>query len=166
VERFINADTIARGLDAFSPGTVAMTAGRVMLERLKVLAEHGESFAFETTLASRSFAGWIRRLQNEGYGFLLIFVALQSPEMACARVADRAQMGGHHVDDEVVGRRFYRGLRNFFGLYQPMADGWWFYDNSAPGYPDLVAHNAPGKRNATIVIPGLWKAYQEVASDT
>jgi predicted ABC-type ATPase len=56
VNEFVNADTIAAGLSAFSPDTVAVAAGRIMLERVRELASEGRNFAFETTLASRSFA--------------------------------------------------------------------------------------------------------------
>lgn len=56
VEEFVNADTIARGLSAFGPDRAAMAAGRIMLSRLRELARQRVDFAFETTLASRSFA--------------------------------------------------------------------------------------------------------------
>jgi predicted ABC-type ATPase len=60
VADFVNADVIARGLSHFRPESVALEAGRMMLERLRHLAERRQSFAFETTLASRTFAPWIR----------------------------------------------------------------------------------------------------------
>ena len=56
---FVNADTIARGLAGFAPERVALPAGRIMLRRLHDLAASRASFAFESTLASRSFAPWI-----------------------------------------------------------------------------------------------------------
>ena len=34
VQEFVNADVIARGLSAFKPESVALTAGRVMLQLL------------------------------------------------------------------------------------------------------------------------------------
>ncbi len=51
---FVNADTIALGLSAYNPDAVALEAGRVMLKRLRALAGQRASFAFESTLASRS----------------------------------------------------------------------------------------------------------------
>ena len=63
IDEFVNADVIARGLSAFDPESAAIAAGRVMLARLHELAEQRVSFAFETTLASRSFALWLRRLR-------------------------------------------------------------------------------------------------------
>jgi predicted ATPase len=52
VNEFVNADTIATGLSAFSPEAVAVTAGRIMLERIRELARGMRDFAFETTLAA------------------------------------------------------------------------------------------------------------------
>ena len=67
VGAFVNADVIARGLAAFDSEAVAFQAGRIMLERLEELAAQRADFAFETTLASRTFAPFIRGLRNVGY---------------------------------------------------------------------------------------------------
>lgn len=69
---FVNADVIARGLAAFHPESVSIQAGRIMLRRLDELAKRRESFAFETTLASRSFGRWITELKSADYLFHLI----------------------------------------------------------------------------------------------
>ena len=39
VSEFVNADTIAGGLSAFRPDSVAIAAGRAMLERIRQLAK-------------------------------------------------------------------------------------------------------------------------------
>src|SRR5712664_3293734 len=67
VTEFVNADRIAQGLSAFSPEAVAIEAGRLMLARLNELARRHETFAFETTLASRSFATWLQLRRDQGY---------------------------------------------------------------------------------------------------
>lgn len=94
VQEFVNADVIARGLSAFKPESVALTAGRVMLQRLDALAAERADFAFETTLASRSFAPWLKRLNVSGYEFHLFFVWLPTAEAAIARVQERVRSGG------------------------------------------------------------------------
>ncbi|MGE3818566.1 MAG: zeta toxin family protein [Isosphaeraceae bacterium] len=88
---FVNADVIAAGLSAFNPRGAAVVAGRIMLARLKELAERKVNFAFETTLASRTFAPWIQGMIQQGYTVQLIFLWLASPEMAIARVAERVR---------------------------------------------------------------------------
>jgi predicted ABC-type ATPase len=139
VTEFVNADVIARGLSGFNPELVAMRAGRILLERIHELAARRANFAFETTLASRSFVSLIRRLKGEGYTFRLHFLWLPSPEMAIRRVAERVQLGGHSVAEETVRRRYSSGLANFFNLYMPLADKWSFFDNSGDGGPRLIA---------------------------
>ncbi len=155
VTEFVNADTIAAGLSAFNPEKAAFQAGRVMLERLQQLAGDQEDFAFETTLASKTFAHWIHGLKQSGYTFHLFYLWLPSPEFAIARVAERVQMGGHNVPEETIRRRYHAGLKNFFAMYQQLADTWRIYDNSAPGSPRLLS---TGERTiiTKIVDASLW----------
>src|SRR5688572_2708764 len=90
-----------------------MRAARFMLQRIREEAAKGESFAFETTLANRSYSHWIHEWQAAGYYVALWFLALPSVEAALARVAQRVLQGGHHIPDEVVRRRFTAGKANF-----------------------------------------------------
>ena len=97
VTEFVNADTIAGGLSAFRPESVSFAAGRIMLARVQELARAGASFAFETTLASRSFAPWLAALRRDGYRIDLLYLWLESADLAVSRVATRVLMGGHDV---------------------------------------------------------------------
>jgi predicted ABC-type ATPase len=146
---FINADEIARGLSPFQPETVALEAGRIMLQRIDELMAQGHDFAFETTLASRGYLRTIRHAQELGYTVKLLYFWLQKPEMALERVKARVQSGGHRVPDETVLRRYKKGLQNFFNLYLPVCDAWMFIDNSekpsiliAKGQPTLILDEA------------------------
>jgi predicted ABC-type ATPase len=139
VDEFVNADLIAQGLSGFQPEGAAFHAGRVMLERIHYLATKRVNFAFETTLASRTFATWITDLRKTGYDFHLVFLWLPNEDFAVARVAERVRMGGHNVPEETIRRRYRSGIRNFFHLYQTLADFWRFYDNADPGGPRLIA---------------------------
>ncbi len=130
VEEFVNADAIARGLSAFNPEGAGLEAGRIMLKRLDELATSGANFAFETTLASRSFAAKMEKWIATGYRFHLVHLWLPSPDMCVARVANRVREGGHHIPEETIRRRYRAGLFNFFELYQPLAFSWRLYDNS------------------------------------
>ncbi len=139
VTEFVNADVIAQGLSGFNPDAVSFSAGRIMLRRLRELAKEKASFAFETTLASRTFAPWLQRLVLAGYHFHLVYLWLPSVELALARVADRVRMGGHDVPELTVRRRHHSGLRNFFQIYQPMTTSWRVYDNSSAQQMELLA---------------------------
>jgi predicted ABC-type ATPase len=132
VNAFVNADAIARGLAGFAPETVAMQAGRIMLARLKELAADREDFAFETTLATRSFAPWLKSLVADGYQFHLVFLWLPSADLAVARVADRVRQGGHDVPEETIRRRYAAGILNFQKLYLPITTSWRLYNTMKP----------------------------------
>lgn len=162
VSQFVNADTIALGLSAFAPETIGIQAGRVMLTRLHQLAESRENFAFETTLASKTFAPWIVKLKDKGYQFHLIYLTLPSPELAIGRVAERVRMGGHNVPEETIRRRYQGGIRNFFNLYQPLADSWRVYDNSSTS-PSLIAHGC-GLRVESVSSESAWSRLKEISN--
>lgn len=164
IGEFVNADVIARGLSGFDPERAAIQAGRVMLARLRELAVQRADFAFETTLASRTFAPWLAELIEGGYSMHLAYVWVASAEMSIARVARRVRAGGHHVPDDVIRRRYVSGLRNFFTLYRPLARPWQVYDNSDEGNLRLVAEGngiePPLVHDAT-----TWSRLGELAHD-
>src|SRR5262245_35222782 len=106
VEHFVNADVIGQGLSAFRSEAMALKAGRIMLEHLHELADTRCTFAFETTLASRTFAPWVADLKGKGYLFRLLFLWLPSPELAMTRVRDRVRRGGHDIPEDTIRRRY------------------------------------------------------------
>jgi predicted ABC-type ATPase len=139
VMTYVNADVIAQGLSGFDPDSAAVEASRIMLERLRALAAQRTNFAFETTLAARSYARWLRDLQATGYSIELAYFWLASPDLAVARVAARVRGGGHDVAEATIRQRYYRSVENFFTLYLPLVDRWQVYDNSGSGHPRPVA---------------------------
>jgi predicted ABC-type ATPase len=154
VDEFVNADEIALGLSAFNPATVAIRAGRIMLARINELGNLRKSFAFETTLASRSFVPLIRELPATEFEFHLVYLWLSSPEEALARVAARVRSGGHNIPVETVCRRYHAGIRNFFSLYRPLTTSWQVLNNSGSSRAEIVAFG----RNEKVVIiqPDIW----------
>lgn len=128
-KEFVNADNIAAGISPFNPEKVAIAAGRIMLERINELMEEGADFAFETTLSTRSYQSLIRSTQTIGYTVTLLYFWLESPDLAIHRVRKRVSMGGHHIPDEVVVRRYHRGLSNLLNIYLPLCDRWLLLDN-------------------------------------
>jgi predicted ABC-type ATPase len=156
VNEFVNADQIAAGLSGFSPEAVALAAGRIMLARLRDLSRRRVDFAFESTLASRSLATFIAETTLAEYRFVLLYLWLDSPAHASARVAMRVRLGGHGVPRVTVARRYERSLANFFRLYRPLADAWRFYDNSRDYSPRLIA-SGRGRVATRVRNPDLWE---------
>lgn len=138
VFEYVNADEIAAGLSPFNPESVAIQAGRLMLDRLDTLVQERANFAFETTLAARNFSRFLRKCKAHGYTINLIYFWLQTPELAIERVTRRVESGGHDIPIEVIRRRYERGQRNLTQLYLPLCDTWIIYDNSEDN-PRLIA---------------------------
>jgi len=130
VKEFVNADEIARGLSPFNAEGVAFAAGRIMLERIRELADEGADFAIETTLATKSYASLFRRLKTKGYKIFLLFVYLPDMQEAIKRVKQRVKNGGHNIPEDVIERRYLRGIKNLTRIYLPLADRWVVMDNS------------------------------------
>jgi predicted ABC-type ATPase len=158
---YVNADVIALGLSAFQPEKAAFEAGKVMLKRLNVLAQQMESFAFESTLATRSYASWISKLIQQGYSFHLLYLWLRSPELAIQRVKERVRLGGHNIPEEVIKRRYKAGIKNFFQLYRNLAATWCIYDNSVANEPGIIARGIMTS-NIDISNQILWNEFNEV----
>lgn len=157
---FVNADVIAQGLSGFDPESMAMEAGRIMLQRLHALAEQRASFAFETTLAGRSYARWLRSLRGAGYMVHLVYFWLASPDLAVARVAERVGQGGHDIPEATIRQRYHRSVRNFFQLFRPLVSTWTVYDNTQEGLPQLVAHGDDTGRES-ILTDAAWQEMQK-----
>lgn len=145
VAEFVNADVIAQGLSGFEPDRSAIKAGRIMLDRLTELAAQRANFAFESTMASRIFAPRLSAMAATGYQVVAIFVWLDSPELAVRRVSGRVKRGGHFVPDDIVRRRYERGIANFVNMYRPLADAWRVYNNSSFREPRIVAQAVRGE---------------------
>ena len=129
-KEFVNADEIARGISPFNPSAVAVSAGKVMMKRIDELLEHDETFAIETTLASKVFTKTIKIAQSKGYTVALLFFWLQSVELAKKRVEARVKSGGHNVKADVIERRYRSGIKNLFELYAPIVDVLNIYNNT------------------------------------
>jgi len=154
---FVNADMIAYGISPLNMESVTFQAGRLMLERINDLLDSGGDFAFETTLATRSYVNTIKEARAKGYEITLLYFWLHSPEQAKKRVAERVAKGGHHIPDEVVERRYYRGIKNFFELYEPICDNWMLVDNTN-SEPELIANST--KSETEIADNTLWSKIQ------
>jgi len=137
-KEFVNADLIAAGLSPFNPESLAIQAGRLMLERIETLAQARVDFGFESTLAGRGYTSLLQKLKDSGYRIHVFFLWLPSPEMALMRVRERVLAGGHDIPEEVVRRRLSRGLVNLFELYAPLLSSWLLFDNSGE-QPRIVA---------------------------
>ena len=90
----------------------------------------GEVYRAKDTRLSRDCAPWLARLKRRGYHVHVLFLWLESADLAVDHAAARVRLGGHDVPEKTVRRRYERGLRNLFRLYLPVVDSWQLFDNS------------------------------------
>ncbi|HHU46785.1 MAG TPA: AAA family ATPase [Bacteroidales bacterium] len=137
IKEFVNADEIAKGLSPFQPERATFQAGKIMIRRIKELIDQEIDFAIETTLSAGIYKRTILFAQQRGYTVTMIFFWLNSMELAKERVKRRVESGGHNVPENVIERRYQKGLFNFFNLYLPLCDHVQLFDNSEES-PKLV----------------------------
>ena len=163
IGEFVNADIIAAGLSGFAPETVAFEAGRIVLKRIRTLIDQKVSFAFETTLSSKTLAALLAGARAAGFEIDLIYLALPDASVAVARVAARVKQGGHDIPTAVIKRRFHRSLKNLFGLYMPLVNRWKVFDN----YLSPPEQIAAGTRTRKLILQEQkWKTLNELAQRT
>lgn len=141
---FINADLIAGGLAPFRPEEVSVKAGKLLLKEINLALQEGKNFGFETTLSGKSYLHLLKRLKERGFAIHLFFLWIPNLQMSIQRIQDRVRRGGHHIPDEIAGRRFYRGISNLFNLYEPLLSSWTLIDNSGPEPDPIASKDAKG----------------------
>lgn len=138
---FVNSDEFAKALSPFDPSLAYVRASRYMLMKVKYLLDKGETFAIETTLATRTLLKLVERAQGRGYDVTILYFWLKNPQMAIDRVHNRVLNGGHGIPEEVIKRRYYMGLEYLFNYYIPLCDHWIVADNSEPPFKVLAQGN-------------------------
>lgn len=144
--RFVNADLIAAGLSPLAPERELLAASRLFLGEMETCIAEREDFAFETTLAGRSYLKLVRRLQTAGWRVELIYLALPSMEMSKLRVAERVAHGGHNIPVADIERRFARSLGNLLYSFSTQVDACRCFMNSDAS-PELVFEQQGEVRN-------------------
>ena len=156
---FINSDLIAQGLAPFAPQTANIKAGKLVLEQIHDYAKQQIDFAFETTLAGKTYFSMLKNLKEKGYKLNLFYLWIPNTKLAIARVNQRVADGGHNVPAEDVKRRFKRSLYNLFNLYMPILDFWLFFDNTKTEPYKM----AKGINQETIIFDSLFEKIKESA---
>lgn len=144
--RFVNADMIAAGLSPLAPERELLAASRLFLAEIEANIKQREDFAFETTLAGRSYLKLVKRLREDGWQVELIYLALPSIEMSRLRVAERVAHGGHNIPATDIERRFARSLHNLLEVFSQVVDVCRCFMNSG-AVPELVFEQVGPVRN-------------------
>ncbi len=137
---FVNADEIARGLSPFNPDRVAIQAGKIMLKRIDDLLFQQENFAIETTLTTKSYLNMIKVAQRMHYKVTLLFFWLDDVSLAIKRVEKRVIAGGHHIPEDVIRRRYTKGIENLKSFID-LVDNWVVLNNSENPFKFIAKGN-------------------------
>lgn len=136
-----------------------LKAARDVVSCFRRLIQQPANFVNETNLVDLSHRRTIRAMRAKGYRAEMIFVAVDHPDLAVARVAKRVAEGGHPVLEPTIRRRWPKGLLNFFNIYRHEVDSWAFYDST-----DGVELVATGQMaaDARVESPATWMKYLQI----
>ena len=133
----INPDQIARAMAPDDPGTMAYEAAQAADSVRHDLVTRDVSFCMETVFSDPdgTKVAFLRDArQARGYAVLLVFIGLDTDELAVARVIERVEAGGHDVPDDKIRSRFPRTLRNLSEALR-FVDHAFVFDNSSAKEP-------------------------------
>lgn len=134
--RVVNPDAIARAMFPDAPGEVAYEAARAADAVRRDLVAREVSFCMETVLSDSEGAklAFLRDARARGYIVVLVFIGLESSELAIGRVIERTEQGGHDVPDDKIVARFPRTLANL-RVALTFVDHAFLFDNSSAEAP-------------------------------
>ena len=135
---YLGADAKAAQISPEDPAAAAIQAGREFRHELREKIAARVDLVVESTLSGRTFQWAFNSARSAGYEVTLLFLWLDSTETCIGRVRQRVQLGGHHVPDTDVERRFRRSLRNFWDFYRPLADQWILAYNAESEIKDVA----------------------------
>lgn len=160
VYEFINADEIARGLAPLHPESMALSASKLMIKRLKELLIERKSFAFETTASGTNYIKHLQEAKSLGYKIHITYLWLSNPNQAIKRVAQRVKQGGHQVEKSTIIRRYHLGIKNLVHHYLDLADSALIVDNSSKEHlRKVIAQKSRG--SIKIIDPLIWEELEE-----
>jgi predicted ABC-type ATPase len=162
-KEFVNADEIAKGLSPFQPETVSVHAGRIMLERINELLEQNVDFGIETTLTTLSYQKTIELAKAKGYKVTLLFFWLNDVNLAIERVKTRVMEGGHDIPEDVIIRRYKKGILNLIHVFVTISDYWLVIDNSSRPYTFIAEGNAAIEN--TVYNKNIWDKIKNAANE-
>ncbi len=145
-QNYVNADLIAYGISPLDSVAAQFDAGRLFLHEIHKNIEKQVDFAFETTLAGRSYINLFEKLREEGWQIVLFFLWIPDADFSRDRVRQRVQEGGHDIPDEAIYRRYPRIMHNLINTYIPLCDKVTCYDNSNPEPVPIFEQDKNGSR--------------------
>ena len=125
----INTDEIVREIGDWRNNSDQLKAAKMAINLRNECFLYGKSFNEETTLTGKTILKTIDRAKELGYELQLFYVGVNSPEIAKERIKNRVEKGGHHIENDIVEKRYYESLKNLKEILLKF-DKVYLYDNS------------------------------------
>ena len=125
----INTDEIVREIGDWRNNSDQLKAAKIAINLRNECFLYGKSFNEETTLTGKTILKTIDRAKELGYELQLFYVGVNSPEIAKERIKSRVEKGGHHIENDIVEKRYYESLKNLKEIILKF-DKVYLYDNS------------------------------------
>lgn len=125
----INTDEIVREIGDWRNNSDQLKAAKMAINLRNECFLYGKSFNEETTLTGKTILKTIDRAKELGYELQLFYVGVSSTEMAKERIKSRVEKGGHHIENDIVEKRYYESLKNLKEIILKF-DKVYLYDNS------------------------------------
>ena len=175
---FINPDEharrllIAQGYRGFADAPLPVQKS-AFIEAATALEEEtgrrlsaGIATGIETVLSTTKYQRFVKSVTEARGMFGLIYVALNSPEIACRRVAHRVAQGGHDVPADKIRERWIRSLDNLPWFIRHATHAYVF-DNSSdadvPPVPIARKHHGILEASFDLAFPALRAALETAA---
>ena len=156
--KVIDPDAIAKDMTG-SYATVdaeALGAGKAALMQVQMCISSNQSFIVESTISGRVYLRYLEQAKKAGFKCILVYVALESPEMSAQRVAARVTRGGHNIPTQDIKRRYPKSFQNLKAHLQ-LCDLAYVYDNSQKY--KLIASYRNGLIHRQHEVPNFIKSY-------
>ena len=125
----INTDEIVREIGDWKNNSDQLKAAKMAINLRNECFLYGKSFNEETTLTGKTILKTIDRAKELGYELQLFYVGVSSTEIAKERIKSRVEKGGHHIENDIVEKRYYESLKNLKEILLKF-DKVYLYDNS------------------------------------
>jgi predicted ABC-type ATPase len=134
----LDPDVLAKTIQADALNSNPFTAGREVLEKVRMHLNHLDSFALETTLSGKIYFETMRHAKSRGFKVGLVYIGTSDVAINLLRIAKRVGRGGHNVPEVDVRRRYERSLSHLL-IAAHLADFTILFDNStANGYQQIA----------------------------
>lgn len=136
--KFLNADEIAKEIEAKGLKNAMIKAGRIFFNELNKSISHGENVVIETTLSGNYVNKVAISAKEKGYWVKVIYIFIDSEDLCIERVYSRVLKGGHNVPEDDIRRRFQRSLNNFWNDFTSLSNFWMLLYNGDENYQQVA----------------------------